>query len=63
VGKVYQRWVSYGGYRPVSAIPASIRLPDGVVSCVSCHESYSERHGALVMANDRSQICYGCHDL
>lgn len=63
VGKDYRRWLSYGGYRQPGSIPKAIRLPDGMVSCVSCHEGYAREHGKLVMANDRSQICFGCHDL
>ena len=63
VGKDYRRWIDYGGYRPVAQIPEPIRLPDGKVSCVSCHEAYRKEHGALVMPNDKSQICFGCHNL
>lgn len=63
VGKDYARWLDYGGYRAVSDLPDVIRLPGGQVSCVSCHEGYTREHGKLVMANNRSQLCFGCHDL
>ena len=63
VGKDYARWVSYGGYRAPGAIPEPIRLVDGMVSCVSCHEGYTRDHGKLVMSNEGSRMCFGCHDL
>lgn len=63
VGVPYQRGLTFGGYRPVNLLPAAVALPNGKVSCISCHESYSDRHGKLVMDNTGSRLCYTCHDL
>ena len=63
IGMKYETSISFGGYRPVTALPKKIALPNGMVSCISCHEGYSEIHGKLVMANRGSALCFSCHDL
>ncbi len=63
VGKRYVDSVSYGGYRPLGSLPAAIALPDGKVSCISCHEGYSGQHGKLVVDNQGDRLCFTCHDL
>ena len=50
-------------FRPKSMLPKAIWLPDGKLSCVSCHQPYKKEHGQLVMPNDRSSLCMQCHDL
>ena len=57
----YDQASSYGGYRQVSLIDDKVMLPDGLVSCVSCHEGYSQVHGRLVLP--RGDLCFECHDL
>ncbi len=63
VGMPYQRSIGYGGYRAMAMLPKEIVLPNGKVSCISCHDGYSEQHGGLVMENEGSRLCYSCHDL
>ena len=50
-------------FRPKSMLPKAIWLPNGRLSCVSCHQPYKQEHGQLVMPNDRSSLCTQCHDL
>jgi predicted CXXCH cytochrome family protein len=58
-----ERGLEHGSkFRPAAALNKKILLPNDMVSCVSCHEGYSERHGALVMSNGGSRLCLECHD-
>lgn len=50
------------GYHPPSRLNKKIMLPDGLVSCVSCHLGYSKKHGELVMSNNGSALCFECHN-
>ena len=63
VGMLYQNSITYGGYRSAVMLPTEISLPNGRVSCISCHHGYTEQHGKLVMSNDGSRLCFSCHDL
>lgn len=63
VGMLYENSISYGGYRRVAQIPREIVLPNGKVSCISCHHGYSDNHGKLVMTNNGSKLCFSCHDI
>lgn len=63
IGMSYQQAVSFGGYRPLRTVERRLMLPDGKVSCVSCHSGYQKEHGKLVVANTQSALCYVCHDL
>jgi len=63
IGRRYADAMSFGGYRPAALLPENIMLPEGKLSCISCHVGYSERHGALVMSNQGSALCLECHDL
>ncbi|MCF6280995.1 MAG: cytochrome c3 family protein [Candidatus Polarisedimenticolaceae bacterium] len=49
-------------FHPPAALNSKILLPNGMVSCVSCHEGYSDKHGQLVMSNAGSKLCLECHD-
>ncbi|MFQ5735613.1 MAG: cytochrome c3 family protein [Thermodesulfobacteriota bacterium] len=51
----------YGAYRSVRDLPKEIKLFGGIVGCGSCHNPYSKQHSELVMNNDQSQLCLGCH--
>lgn len=44
-----------------SFLPKEIKLFGGKVGCGSCHNPYSDRHSQLVMANNRSALCFACH--
>lgn len=61
IGSAYTQATSYGGYRPISQLHEDIALPNGLVSCISCHLSYSENHGQLVTSNENSALCFQCH--
>lgn len=43
----------------------TIKLPEGRISCVSCHAPHNSvgGQGMLVMSNRGSQLCLSCHDL
>jgi predicted CXXCH cytochrome family protein len=47
--------------RPQQLLPASIRLPDGRVSCVSCHNLYAKRRNLLTVPIEESKLCFSCH--
>lgn len=63
IGVNYNKSAIYGGYRPMHMISKKILLPDGKLSCVSCHQGYAREHGKLVMGNTGSALCFECHDL
>lgn len=50
-----------GAYRDVDKLPRQIKLFSGMVGCGSCHNPYSGQHSELVMSNERSALCLGCH--
>ncbi len=52
-----------GSFKPRSMLPTAIWLPNGKLSCVSCHEPYKKQHGQLVVTNSGSVLCAQCHDL
>jgi predicted CXXCH cytochrome family protein len=47
--------------RPASLLPKSIRLPDGKVSCVSCHDVYGRGEHKLTVPIEGSRLCMTCH--
>lgn len=49
------------GYRDISELPGVVRLPDGKVECVSCHNPYSSNDKLLVIDNHGSRLCLTCH--
>jgi len=54
--------------RSVYEISSVVQLPEGRVSCVSCHKSHDPvqddlPHGELVMSNRGSKLCFECHNL
>lgn len=63
IGVAYPIGSSGGNYHPKSALPKEVWLPDGKLSCVSCHQPYKKEHGKLVVTNDRSSLCVICHSL
>lgn len=63
VGVNYQKAFTYGGYRQRRVVEKKLLLPDGMVSCVSCHHGYLKDHGKLVVTTAQSRLCYECHDL
>ena len=63
IGAVYQKAVAFGGYRQKAAVERRLLLPDGKVSCVSCHAGFQKEHGKLVLAMTASKLCFECHNL
>ena len=63
IGLSYSDSLGFGGYRHPNRLPDSILLPDGKLSCVSCHVGYSKTHGALVIENRADNLCTTCHSL
>jgi predicted CXXCH cytochrome family protein len=50
-------------FRPVSSLPERIRLPEGKVGCVSCHDLYARDEHLLTVPIEGSELCLTCHDL
>ena len=63
IGRSYAEAAIFGGYRPMETLSNKIRLPNGVVSCISCHESEGNIHGKLITPTTGSALCFECHDL
>jgi predicted CXXCH cytochrome family protein len=59
IGVNYQEAARFGTFHNISKLPKEIMLPDGMVSCVSCHEGYRKKHGKLIP----QARCISCHDL
>jgi len=60
IGRSYRAAERFGGYRTEIMLSKRIFLPDGKISCVSCHQGYSKDHGKLVITRD---LCMECHNL
>lgn len=63
VGSNYAAAELYGGYRPAATLPKRIQLPNGMVSCVSCHETFTKNHGKVITTGNTTTLCFECHDL
>lgn len=63
IGKRYRESSKSGGFHPEGRLSKKILLPDGKISCVSCHQAYKKDHGKLVMSNRGSALCLECHNL
>ena len=48
--------------KPSSMIPKKIKLVNGKVSCISCHDPYSNNRAQLISTNRNGELCLGCHD-
>ncbi|WP_206486309.1 cytochrome c3 family protein [Thalassotalea sp. G2M2-11] len=64
IGRDYNEAAKYGGYRPIKSIDKRINLPEGKVSCISCHKAYAKVHGEGVFAGaSQYKLCNSCHDI
>jgi len=45
------------------SLPKEVRLFNGRVGCLSCHEIYSKERNMLVMNNRGSRLCMTCHKM
>lgn len=55
--------IALSSYVPIAALPDSMVLPEGRVSCLSCHVGYSKTHGSIVETPTNRELCFECHDL
>lgn len=49
--------------RPANALPPTIHLPGGTVSCISCHDLYNMESKRLSVPIIGSQLCFTCHNM
>ncbi len=49
--------------RPADLLPPSVELPQGRVTCVSCHNLYSRTQYRLTVPIHGSELCLTCHDM
>lgn len=62
VGVVYPRGGGQNDFVPPEALPAEIKLFNGTVGCLSCHNPYGGGKFFLVIDNFRSALCLSCHN-
>ena len=49
--------------RAAAQVPSHVRLPDGMVGCVSCHDLYNQTPKRLAVPIEGSRLCFACHDM
>lgn len=59
IGSDYARVASSRGFWQAAMLPEEVLLPNGKVSCVSCHAGYSKEHGKLLRPES---LCLDCHN-
>lgn len=59
IGSLYRDFSMRRDYRPAGTLPSEILLPEGRVSCVSCHKVFSRKHGEQTVARN---LCTQCHN-
>jgi len=63
IGVPYPVFDQGHSFKSKGSLPKEIWLPDGKLSCVSCHQPYKKEHGKLVVTNANSSLCLQCHSL
>jgi predicted CXXCH cytochrome family protein len=63
VGRKYSEAAKFGGLKPELQVSRKIPLPNGMVSCVSCHETYTRNHGKVLTSGNTTTLCFECHDI
>jgi len=58
IGSSYSNFSMRRGYQPEASLAAEILLPEGKVSCLSCHKAYTQKHGEITVTRD---LCMQCH--
>ncbi|MBE0624293.1 MAG: cytochrome c3 family protein [Burkholderiales bacterium] len=62
IGRSYGNASRNGSFRPQNQLAQrNIKLSDGRISCISCHQAYGREHGRLIATTDRSALCLSCH--
>jgi len=49
--------------RPISLVDQRLQLYNGRLGCGTCHDPYSHLAKDLVMSNERSALCFACHQM
>lgn len=52
-----------GWLRPMDQLPPEVMLPQGLVTCTSCHSSRSRQAKKVALSLERSALCLACHSL
>ncbi|MDH5516873.1 MAG: cytochrome c3 family protein [Gammaproteobacteria bacterium] len=63
VGMRYTDSYGRGSYVALEKLSKNVILPDGKVSCVSCHKGYSKKHGEMISVKSKTALCLECHDM
>lgn len=61
VGVDYPRPGVRNDFEVVQSLPEEVRLVDGKIGCLSCHNPYMKNKHILVKDNSRSALCLTCH--
>jgi len=61
IGKEYGISTGLSELQPLDRLSFEFALPGRQMSCITCHESYSARHGELVWKLSESDLCFQCH--
>lgn len=64
VGMEYANYASVNGkeYRGEVRFSNEMVFAEGKVGCLTCHNPLNSAKGHLVMKNDRSELCFSCHN-
>ena len=63
IGRRYSEYARGRRYKPESLVNQRLLLPDGRISCVTCHQGYTKEHGKLRVGMQASALCFECHDI
>ena len=63
IGHRYSDSFMKGRYKPEAIVAQRLVLPDGRLSCITCHRGYSKEHGKLRVSKRGSALCFECHDI
>jgi hypothetical protein len=44
-----------------SALPAALVMPQGMVTCVTCHDGKATTPYHVAIPNETSRLCFSCH--
>jgi predicted CXXCH cytochrome family protein len=64
VGMEYENYASVNGkeYRGEARFSNEMVFAEGKVGCLTCHNPLNSTKGHLAMNNDRSELCFACHN-
>ena len=48
-------------YHAPAMLPPHVRLPNGTVGCISCHDLYATKQELLTVTTNASKLCFTCH--